>query len=133
MYHYSKIKNVLTIYNQREIYHMNVINILQLFKIARSTLYEWIWNFSDILTDSEKYVLRRQLGSSIIKNTKVTSDIQNFIINYVFKNPTFNISKLSKKLTKIYNITISRGYIYWILNKNNMTHKKIKKRYIFLR
>ncbi len=42
MYHYSKIKNVLTIYNQREIYHMNVINILQLFKIARSTLYEWI-------------------------------------------------------------------------------------------
>ena len=25
MYHYSKIKDVLTIYNQREIYHMNVI------------------------------------------------------------------------------------------------------------
>ena len=49
MYHYSKIKDVITIYNQREIYHMNVINILQLFKIARSTLYEWIRNFSDIL------------------------------------------------------------------------------------
>jgi hypothetical protein len=127
MYHYSKIKDVITIYNQREIYHMNVINILQLFKIARSTLYEWLRNFSDISTDSEKYVLHRQLGSSIIKNTKVTSDIQNFIINYVLKNPTFNISKLSKKLTKMYNITISRGYIYWILNKNNMTHKKIQK------
>jgi hypothetical protein len=34
---------------------------------------------------------------------------------------------LSKKLTKIYNITISRGYIYWILNKNITTHKKIQK------
>ena len=68
MYHYSKIKDVITIYNQREIYHMNVINILQLFKIARSTLYEWLRNFSDISTDSEKYVLHRQLGSSITKN-----------------------------------------------------------------
>jgi hypothetical protein len=89
--------------------------------------------FSDILINTEKNVLRQQLGSSIIKNTKVTSDIQNFIINYVLKNPNFNINKLSKKLTKMYNITISREYIYWILNKNNMTHKKIKKRYIFLR
>ena len=42
MYHNSKIKDVLTIYNQREIYHMHVINILQLFKIARSTLYKYI-------------------------------------------------------------------------------------------
>jgi putative transposase len=37
------------------------------------------------------------------------------------------MKKLSKKLSVKYSITISKSYIYRILAKNNMTHKKVQK------
>ena len=42
MYSYDKIKDVLICHKNKDLYGLTIINILDIFKIARSTLYEWI-------------------------------------------------------------------------------------------
>jgi putative transposase len=96
-------------------------------QIAKSTLYDWINNCSYLLNDTKSNILTKRCAIIVRSARIVTSDIQSFIVDYVIKHPTFNMKKLSKKLSVKYSITISKSYIYRILAKNNMTHKKVQK------
>lgn len=125
MYSHDKIKDVLVCYKNRTLYGLSVDNILKLFSIARSTLYEWIKIYCILGTDNHR--LSERVADTVRSSRKLTNDCETFIIGYVIKNPTFNMKKLVKKLSNKYNITLSKGYIYEILKKNNLTNKKVQK------
>lgn len=126
MYSYDKIKDVLICHKNKDLYGLTIINILDIFKIARSTLYEWIKFFSYLCNDNNS-VLTKRTANTIRSARKLTPECKSFIIEYVKKNPAFNMKKLVKKITRMYNIQFNKGYIYQILKKNNLSHKKIQK------
>ena len=127
MYSYDKIKSTIRIYVTRLKYNLNVADILEMVEIARSTLYEWIRDFSYLLNEPDKFVLHSRILKGLRSNRKVSDAIKKFIIDHVTKNPNFSMKKLMKKLKNTYNMTISKGHVYKILRDNKFTFKKVQK------
>ena len=127
MYSYDKIKSVLVIYNTRLKYELTIDDILKIMQIARSTLYNWINKFSFLLNNPYSFSLTRKMSNTLRQSLKISSVIKDFIINHITKTPNFNMKKLIKKINKVYNITISKGYVYKILHNNNLSLKKVQK------
>ena len=96
-------------------------------EIARSTLYEWIRDFSYLLNEPNKFVLHSRIMKGLRSNRKVLDAIKKYIIDHVTKNPNFSMKKLMKKLKNTYNTTISKGHVYKILRDNKFTFKKVQK------
>jgi len=126
MYSNDKIIDALILYHNRQRYNLTIEQILSILRIARSTLYEWI-NNSTYSPDNNKHILPKRIIRIVHNAPKLTKACENFIINHVHKFPQFNIKKLLKKISKLFHITISRGYIYFILKKNKITHKTVQK------
>jgi transposase len=125
MYSYDKIKDALLCHQNKDLYELSVDNILNLLQIARSTYYDWIKNYC--LTENDDNFLSERVANTIRSSRKLTKECESFIIDYVIKNPTFNMKKLVKKISNKYNISLSKGYIYVILKNNYMTNKKVQK------
>ena len=65
-----------------------------------------------------------------IKCSKYTPIIKYYIQTYILKYPSFDYIVLMKKITRKFNITISKTSLYEIINKLNFTRKKFKLRII---
>lgn len=127
MYSYDKIKSAIHVYNNRSKYNLNITDILEIVQIARSTLYEWIRDFSYLLDDTCNVNLHRRIMNCLRSNHKVSDAIKTFIIMHVTKNPNFSMKKLMKKLKNTYKIPVSKGHVYKILRDNKFTFKKVQK------
>jgi transposase len=125
MYSNDKINDALLCHKNKDLYKLTIDNILNLLQIARSTYYEWIKNYR--LTGDDNNFLSERVANTIRSSRKLTQECEAFIINYVLKNPSFNMKRLVKKISNKYNISLSKGYIYIILKKNYMTNKKVQK------
>jgi transposase len=126
MYSNDKIIDALILYHNKHKYNLTIKQILSILHIARSTLYVWI-NNSTYSPNNNRHILPKRIIRIVHNAPKLTEACENFIINHVHKFPQFNIKKLSKKISKLFHITISRGYIYFILKKNKITHKTVQK------
>src|SRR5271154_2393837 len=124
MYSNDKIIDTLMIYNNRKIYDLSINHILTLMKIARSTLYIWVSKQQHLL--NPKYKLSKRISKHINKNCKFKQIIKDDILKSVTTNPTCNIKKLAKKISRKYDIAFNKNYIYKILKDNNITKKHIQ-------
>jgi len=125
MYSRDKIKDALLCHQNKDLYGLTIDIILNLLQIARSTYYDWIKNYC--LTESDDNFMSERVANIIRSSRKLTKECEAFIIKYVLKNPSFNMKKLAKMISKKFNISLSKGYIYVILKKNYMTNKKVQK------
>ena len=116
-------QQVLKIYYNRNNnkFKINIEQILYIYNIARSTLYEWIKNKNDIMNDVKKK--RKKIYK------KLNDNIVQYICNYIDEYKQFKIKKLKKYIQKKFKISISRQSIYNVLKNNNYTYKKIKENY----
>lgn len=121
---HDKIKDVLLFHQNKDRYGLTVDNILQILQIARSTYYAWIRDY--YLTGDDNFLSER-VANIIRSSRKLTKECELFIINYVLKNPSFDMKKMVKKISNKYNISLSKGYIYTILKENYITNKKVQK------
>ena len=105
MYSNDKIKDALLCHKNKDLYKLTIDNILNLLQIARSTYYEWIKNYS--LTGDDSNFLSERVANTIRSSRKLTQECKAFIINYVIKNPSFNMKRLVKKISNTYNMTLT--------------------------
>jgi len=110
---YFNLKNNKIIGKER----INIIN--NVYNLHINTLYNWI----------KLYYKNNTFDFSLYKsnfkynNTKITSNIENFIINSIDINNNFNIKKIKNNILNRFNISLSKSTIYHVLHKNNLTYK----------
>ena len=97
--------------------------IEQTFNIHINTLYKWIDKYYNSETDSFNF--SQYKTSFKYNNTKITNDIETFIINSIDANNNFNIKKIKKNIYTKFNIELSKATIYYVLHKHNFTYKKL--------
>ena len=103
---------VIECYNNRSI---KIDELLKLFKISRSTLYDWIKRYdNNDLSEKERYTKKSKFDS-----------VDKYISNYVCSRKKFDYLRLISIINRKFKITISKSSIYNILKKNNITRKKI--------
>lgn len=107
--------SVINFYNS-ELF--TVTNTLNIFNISKSTLYNWI-------NLDKQNLLPSFSNIRVSYKSRITNEIEKYIIIYVTKRCSFNIKNLKKCINRIFNISISKSHIYYILKKNNITNKKI--------
>ena len=109
----------------RHYYHnnrKNIKNILHIFKISKSSLYNWIYLYkNNKLTHKKKY----------IKKSKIAYHIKCYIRSYVLRKKVFMYKKLLILIKRKYNISISKSTLYNILKKLNITRKRYRCKYIY--
>lgn len=128
MYPHQFVIMAIRLYRSRSEYNMSISAILNILKIARSTLYEWIKTYP--YKNENEYNISKQQKREIIKqkyDRKISDRIVTYIVNYVKNNPICNIKKLKLQILKQYRENINKNYIYKILKNNNITHKKLNK------
>jgi len=110
------------------IFKLNVVNcyktkkytineLLEIFSISRSSLYNWIKLYdNNELSEKKKYT----------KTSKYTVEIKNYICKYVIKKINFDCNKLIRLINKKFNTNSKKSKIYEILKENKITRKRIK-------
>ena len=96
--------------------------IIEIFKISNGTYYK-IKNG----TDSKSTKNRSNSKSTRIRKTKITNEIEKYVIKYVTKRINFNYKKLISLILSKFNIEISKSTIYNILKKTKLRRKKFIK------
>ena len=127
MYSIDIIKSAILLYfklNKDGIVGNKRINYIKTaFNIHINTLYNWInkyYNKQTNLFDFHTYKTDFKYN-----NTKVTYQIENFIINSIDSNNNFNIKKIKYNIKNKFNILLSKATIYFVLHKHNYTYKKL--------
>jgi len=100
----------------------NIQYILNVYKISKSSLYNWI-NLHKInkLTYKKRYT----------KKSKIIPKIKCYIRSYVLRKKRFMYKKLIALIKKRYNIIISKSSLYNTLNKLNITRKRYRQKFIY--
>ncbi|AYV80538.1 MAG: transposase [Harvfovirus sp.] len=128
MTHSNKFKSVaINLYKYLNVTHnYNVIAVASILNISKSTLYNWIC----LNQKNPDIFIHVDSELSTPKSLKITTNVQTYICNYVLKNIYFNIKLLIRYVKRNFHVSISRSYIYHILKKNNVTHKRLNKKTI---
>ena len=98
-------------------------NCLYIFNISKSTLYNWI----NLNKQNDLQIISNKRNNY---NSKITNEIQKYIITYVSKRNIFSTKNLRKCISRIFNVNISKSSIYRILKINNITNKKVTQKII---
>lgn len=93
-------------------------NTCHLFKCKKSSLYEWI-----------VHDMSKDISFRYGRPNKYTKRVQKFIINYVNKNVIPTLKQISEIIKQKFNIKLSYATIHRILQKNDITRKKLVKKY----
>lgn len=127
MYSIDIIKSSINTYYELEkkqiIGKQRIKFINNIFNIHINTLYNWIniyYNKNTKLFNFLKYKSNFKYN-----NTKITNEIELFIINSVDKNNNFNIKSIKKHIIDNFKISLSKSSIYHILHKHKLTYKKL--------
>ena len=95
--------------------------IKDVFNIHMNTLYNWIklyYNKQTNLFDFSTFKTNFKYN-----NTKITADIEQFIISSLDSNNRFNIKKIKNSIFDKFKIKFSKPTIYHIIHKHNYTFK----------
>lgn len=106
----------ITVVNYYKLKKIPIIELLNIFKISRSSLYNWIklYNKNELL-EKKHYS----------KESKYTLEIRKYISDYVVKKVNFDYRKLMRMINKKFKIESHKSSIYTILHLNNITRKRI--------
>lgn len=134
MYSNDFIFIVIRLYNSRSIHGLSINSILQIARISRSTLFDWIKNYSNDSTYydfcsnivSNAQPLKRQFNRSFYPK-KVNGACLQYIISTVLDNKIINANKICKCVKQKFGIVISKNYLYKILKDNNISYKVSQK------
>jgi len=94
--------------------------ITSTYNIHINSLYNWI----KLYYKSNSFDFSLYKSNFKYNNFKITSQIENFIINSIDSNNNFNIKKIKTNILNIFNISLSKSTVYYVLHKNNLTYKK---------
>jgi putative transposase len=97
-------------------------NINTIFGISRASFFRIFKKHAKPIEFSSKNNSKRDNKN---RKCKYNKKILNFIKRYVCKIKTINATHLISLLKNIYNIKISRSYLYALLKKLGVTHKKV--------
>lgn len=135
MYQPTTICLFLNAYKNRHITKYSIHYITQeLYKginltISRSTLYEWIHLYSNIL-EYNNYHLASNFVRSKKKSTfisrKITDDIKKYIIDEITKNPVISLKKLRSNILNIFFINLHVKTIYYEIKNSGLTYKSVQ-------
>jgi transposase len=106
----------ITVVNYYKLKKTPIIELLNIFKISRSSLYNWVK-----LYNINKLIEKKQY----LKGSKYTDEIRNYTSNYVIKKVNFDYRKLIKNINNKFKIKSHKSSIYTILQNNNITRKRI--------
>ena len=106
----------ITVVNYYKLKKIPIIELLNIFKISRSSLYNWVkfYNKNELL---EKKQYKR--------DSKYTCEIRKYISEYVVKRVNFDYKKLIRVINKKYKIESHKSSIYLILHLKKITRKRI--------
>jgi len=111
---------VIKYYNKFRSMSLNIVsNIEYIFGISNSTLYNWINLFEETGNLNPKYIGRPT------NSGKINESIQKYIIKYFTNHKKNNIKNLRRSIKRIFNVTVKRSAVYYVLHKNKISFKKI--------
>ena len=127
MYSIDIIKASINLYyklEQQSIIGIKRNNIItNVFNIHVNTLYNWINKYYNKHTNS--YSFTNYNTNFKYNNSKVTIDIEQFIIKSIDANNNFNIKLIKLNIKNKFNVYLSKSTIYFVLHKNKLTYKKL--------
>ena len=113
---YQELNNLYIIGKERE----NIL--ITTFKISISTFYNWFFLFNNLdYKDFKNHFINNK------RKTKIKKEHIEFIINLVKTDTFIRIKGIKRKITDLFNISISKTSIRNILKKNGITFKKVYK------
>ena len=120
VYPYELKKSVVNFYKS-ELW--DIKEALKIFNVSKSSIYAWIdlnknnllFETSNVRSDYER---------------KINNEIETYVITYVTKKVSFIHKNLKRCIKKIFNVGISCSSVYRILEKHNITNKKIHKKFV---
>ena len=110
---------VIECYNTKK---YSIEEILQIFQISNGSLYNWIHNYNNNISLERKQ-----------KDSKVAPIIKCYIREYIIKHIVFNYRNILKLINKNYNVSISKSTLYSVISSLNITRKRIRKRFIYMK
>lgn len=113
----------ISIINFSKSSYWNINKAIKIFNVCKSSIYNWI-NLNKLNMLQIKSNIRTMYKS------KITNEIEKYVIMYVKKRITFNRKNLIKCVKNTFSKIISIFGIYKILKENNMSYKKIGKKII---
>lgn len=99
----------------------NIHTLLKIGNISNGTLYNWIKR-------SNNNELCKQ---RITKKSKITCKIKCYIFTEIMKDNALNWRTMIKNIKNLFNTSICKSYLYVIIQKLNLTKKKIRTRNIY--
>lgn len=122
MYDVKFRKCVINYYYKYIDVSFNIVNdIIDIFSICSSTLYNWIKLYKTI-----GHLIPNQPGRPI-NCGKINDVITKYIIKRYTVNKKSNMDNLIRSIKRIFDVVIKKSTVYNVLHKNNITYKKITK------
>lgn len=88
----------------------------KLFKCHKTTLYNWI------IKDINKMIRKDRIKI-------YDEEIREFIIKYTKKNVISTLQQIQREVKNKYNVSSSLSFIYYLLESNDTTRKRLVKKY----
>jgi transposase len=132
MYSSDFIFMVLRQYHARKELNLSISQLLKIARISRSTLFEWIKQYSDnsefshINYESSSRPPERQFQKTHFPK-KINDTCLRYIIDIVLEKQVINANNICKNIKRKFNVIISKNYLYKILADNNITYKVAQK------
>jgi len=120
VYSYELKKSVVNFYKS-ELW--DIMNALKIFQVSKSSMYSWI--------DLDKNNLLLETSNVRCNyERKIYDEVEMYIVTYVTKKVNFVHKNLKRCIKKIFDIKISGSSVYRILQKYNITNKKIHTKFV---
>ena len=103
--------------------YWNIKEAINIFGVSKSSIYNWI-------NLCKTNILPIKSNVRIKYASKITIEIEKYVMMYVKKRITFNKKNLNRCIKNTFDKTISATSIYEILKRNNLSYKKIGKKII---
>jgi len=111
----STIKTYFESENKKIIGKERIDLIFSIFGVHINTLYGWIKKYYNKITKFFDFSIFTYKSKYHSNNTKLTSDIELFIINSIDRNNNFNVQHIINQITTLYNTRLSKSTIYQVL------------------
>jgi transposase len=120
MYEIQFRNAVINYYNKFINISSNIVkDIKDIFRISTATLYNWI----DLYKLNGNLIGKRP--GRPLNSGKINEPIEKYIIKYYTIDKKSKIKNLLRSIKRIFNVKIKKSTVYNVLQKNNITYKKV--------
>jgi transposase len=128
MYEFYVIKSMIKDYIFFKENGIKIKHLFDKYTVSSAQFYRFLnkyKNDSRIFLPDNVHIIRENNYKS--NNTKVTEDINSFIVTEITKNPIALSKEIKVKIYEIFGVTLTQNHISCILRKNNISYKKLQK------